>query len=73
MNSLWNMDDSLVLAVSFTGYNNRFLITHWFTTMSMSMFRTEQIQSVFLHYFASGRSETQEKCTAFVEMSCSTS
>lgn len=37
------------------------------------MFRTEQIQSVFLHYFASGRSETQEKRTAFVEMSCSTS
>lgn len=49
MNSLWNMDDSLVLAVSFTGDNNRFLITHWFTTMSMSMFRTEQIQSVFFY------------------------
>lgn len=49
MNSLWKRDDSLVLFVSFTGNDNRFLITHWFTKLSVSMFRTEQILSVFFH------------------------
>lgn len=57
MNSFWNRDEGLVPFVLFTGNSNRFLIRPWFTKLSWD--RTNPI-CVFPHYFASGRSETQE-------------
>lgn len=79
MNSLWNRDDNLALFVFFTillFHNNRFLITHCFTKLSVSMFRTEQILSVFFHSILPlggvKHREKTGKCAAFMEMSCST-
>lgn len=40
------MEDSLVLSVFLTASNKKFLITQWFTMVSM-ISRTEQIQAVF--------------------------